>query len=74
MQWESLLGMINFAVSVHVYLKLQFQPFLKVTSLSSAQDRDLLSQLPQQLRQALKPWKSQSVWNTIHFSSKYYPV
>ena len=28
---------------------------------NSAQDRDLLSQLPQQLPQALKPWKSPSI-------------
>ena len=51
----SLLGMINFALSVHVCFNLQFQLLLKVTSLSSAQDRDLLTQLPQQLRMALKP-------------------
>ena len=31
-----------------------------------AQDQDLLTQLPQQLLQALKPRKSSSFWNTIH--------
>ena len=65
----------NFAVSVHVCLNLQFQPLLKVTSLSSAQKRDLLTHysVSQQLRQALKPWKSPIIWSTIHFSHPMLP-
>ena len=69
--WEFLLGMINFAVSVHeycAYLNLQFQPLLKVTSQCTAQDRNLLTQLPQHLHQALKTCKSPSICSTIHFS------
>ena len=51
-----------------MYLNLQFQQLLEVASLCSAQDRNLLTQLPQHLHQALKPCKSPIIWSTIHFS------
>ena len=71
-QREFLLGMINFAMSGHVHLNIQFQPLLKATSLISAQERELLTQFPKQLHQALKPHKSTSIWSTIiHFATKF---
>ena len=55
-----------------MYINLQFQPLLEATSLCSAQDRNLLTQLPQHLHQALNPFKSSSIWSTIHFSHQIF--
>ena len=74
--WTGNIGSFHWELSIlqcqcrvsDVYLNLQFQPLPEVTSLCSAQDRNLLPQLPQHLHQALKSCRSPSICSTIHFS------
>ena len=73
-QWKPLLGIIHFALSVYMCFNLQVQPLLKVASLCSAQDRDLLTQLPQQLHVALKQEKYPSILSTNYFSTQCSPL
>ena len=49
-------------------------PELAISTIAESNISKQCPQLPQQLRQALNPWKSPSICGTIHFSTQYCPV